>query len=554
MSANDIVQVSIDVTRPGLTRKGFGTPLILAYHTVWTDTRVRTYSDITELSGDGFSSEDATYQIALALFSQSPRPETIKVGRKTRAFTQVIDLTPAAPASGKIYEIKIQDRLIRYTAGGGDDLSAVCTAIAAAINADTGLAADADAILATGGASSGSIQTLTGASLNGVVGIGSMVPARALSMTFSNHADWDATTAVITGVDAAGNTITENFAIPNGGNTTVNGTKLFRRVTQIAIPAQSGAGGTFTVGTRSQATAVASGGTKVVVTATLAARVLSYHAATATVGIKDATSNPGVADDFTEVRTADSDWYTLLLDSNSQAEIEALAPSIDALEIMLVAQSADTAILDSGSTTDVGYVLFNAARKRTAVFYHPSIGRTWLAAAITGNRSPADPGTDVWAFKQLTGVEAFDLQTTPLNAAIAKKVNVLRTESGATFTWKGTMASGEWIDIVRGTDWLYARMREDVLALKLANPKLPFTDVGIGAVGQTVLTVLESALPKSESEPSLLAADPRPSVTVPKASAVSSTNRANRVLPGVRFSARLAGAILSSQIAGTLYF
>lgn len=110
-------------------------------------------------------------------------------------------------------------------------------------------AASATAIIATGGASTAGIQTLTGASLNGAVGVGTMFPPRNLTFTFSSHADWDATTAVVTGKDENGNTITENFAIPNNGNATVTGAVLFTSVTQIVIPAQSGTGGTFTVGT-----------------------------------------------------------------------------------------------------------------------------------------------------------------------------------------------------------------------------------------------------------------------------------------------------------------
>jgi hypothetical protein len=110
-------------------------------------------------------------------------------------------------------------------------------------------AASATAILATAGASTAGIQTLTGAALNGAVGVGTMFPPRNVTLTFSNHADWDATTAVVTGKDQNGDTVTENLAIPNNGNATVIGAVLFSSITSIVIPAQSGTGGTFTAGT-----------------------------------------------------------------------------------------------------------------------------------------------------------------------------------------------------------------------------------------------------------------------------------------------------------------
>ena len=108
-------------------------------------------------------------------------------------------------------------------------------------------AADADAIIATGASTAGT-QTLITTSLDGVIGQGEIYPPRNLTMTFSNHADWDATTATITGTDENGVSQTENFSIPNGGNATVTGSTKFRTVTSVAIPAQSGTGGTFTVG------------------------------------------------------------------------------------------------------------------------------------------------------------------------------------------------------------------------------------------------------------------------------------------------------------------
>lgn len=108
-------------------------------------------------------------------------------------------------------------------------------------------AADADAILATGASTAGT-QTLSGTDLDGVIGTGEIFPPRNITMTFSASGDWDATTAVVTGTDENGVSQSENFSIPNGGASTVTGATKFRSITSIAIPAQSGTGGTFTVG------------------------------------------------------------------------------------------------------------------------------------------------------------------------------------------------------------------------------------------------------------------------------------------------------------------
>ena len=110
-------------------------------------------------------------------------------------------------------------------------------------------ASSATAFLASGGASSASPQTISGAALNGAVGTSTLRQARAVTLVLSSHADWDATTAILTGKGIDGETVVENLTIPNGGNATVTSTGLFTSVTSLYIPAQSGTGGTFTIGT-----------------------------------------------------------------------------------------------------------------------------------------------------------------------------------------------------------------------------------------------------------------------------------------------------------------
>jgi hypothetical protein len=110
-----------------------------------------------------------------------------------------------------------------------------------------GADADVDAIV-TAYTSSTGIQTFSGTALNGVVGATEMQPPRLLTFVFSNHADFDATNITLTGISPLGVTQTENIAIPNGGNATVNSTLYYASVTSIVVPAQSGTGGTATFG------------------------------------------------------------------------------------------------------------------------------------------------------------------------------------------------------------------------------------------------------------------------------------------------------------------
>lgn len=142
-----------------------------------------------------------------------------------------------AEASG-IEPGRIVVRSASQTSGAGSVTKAVLPA---------GQAADVDAVIATG-ASAAAPQTYETATLDGVVGASAILVPAAVTMTISSHADWDATTAVLTAVNSEGVTVTENLSIPDAGNTTLTTTGLYVRVVSLAIPAQSGAGGTFTLG------------------------------------------------------------------------------------------------------------------------------------------------------------------------------------------------------------------------------------------------------------------------------------------------------------------
>lgn len=109
---------------------------------------------------------------------------------------------------------------------------------------------DVDSVIATI-ASAASAQTIVAASFDGV-GVGGlgaiMSPARRLGLVLSSHANWDLTTAYITGTDMYGHVIKEAIVIPDAGNATVTTKNYFARVTELYIPAQSGTSGTATLG------------------------------------------------------------------------------------------------------------------------------------------------------------------------------------------------------------------------------------------------------------------------------------------------------------------
>lgn len=545
MSLQDIVAVAITRVSSAVTQQGFSTPCILAYHTRRMSDRVHSYASLSEMTAAGYTPDDAAYKIAAALWSQPNPPAAIKIGRRSNAFTKSVRLTPSA-ANSTAYTIECEGLEATYTSDGSASVAEICTNLTAAINA----LADVDAILATGGASSTSLQTLSGASLNGVLGYRALSPSRRITLVLSNHADWDASTATITGKDANGTTITDTLSIPNGGNATLTTTKLFARVTSVAIPVQSGTGGTFTVGVAAPYTATDD--TTHITLAAPAGLVPSLEITAGDLELEDRTGDPGIASDLTAIRAEDDDWYCALLDSNSSAEILALAAAIEPLtpKKILVAQSPDSAVLDPDSITDVMYLVADRDYFRTHVEFHPGIATadSWIAAALVGNALAYSPGSVTWVNRELVGIGDWAPDSASRAAIVAKNGGSIETVAGRKVTFGGKVGGGEWLDIIHGLDWLHARIGERIFGLLVSaqGDKIGFTDKGIARVHAE----LRAQLTEASAPPSNLLATW--STAVPTAASLSSSQRATRVLPNVTFNATVQGAIHAVNVAGTV--
>jgi hypothetical protein len=351
-------------------------------------------------------------------------------------------------------------------------------------------------------------------------------------------------TVVVTGKDPDGNTITENFAVPDGGNASVAGSKLFRNVTQVSVPAQSGTNGTFMLGTRAPVTAVATGGTHVVCTAP-AGELHSYEVTAGAVDIADETADPGIEADLNAILAADGEWYGLLLDSQGAAEILAAAPWAEANRKLFASQTSDSDCLDGDEDEDVMSAVEAAGYVCTAVMFCPEVALHWRAAAWMGDRFPADPGSDTWAYKTLAGVPFYTLSDTARAVVEAKHGNHYLELLGVGSTYPGWTGAGEWIDITRGLHWLRARLGERLAGLFLGSEKVEFDDSGIDRVLSVVRAQLNEAV-----RVKLIAKTPPYSLTAPKVEDVDEADRAARHLPGVAFGARVAGAIHTLDLAG----
>jgi hypothetical protein len=252
-----------------------------------------------------------------------------------------------------------------------------------------------------------------------------------------------------------------------------------------------------------------------------------------------------VASELDLLRLETDAFYAVLLTSTVFADQLTCAAWTESQKKIYLTRSNVAGIL-AATTTDIAARLHALSYHRSAVMYYGSTD-DYRDAAWAGACLPLDPGSETWKFKTLVGVVPDSLTTTQITNAQGKRCNLYRTIGGINVTSEGYAASGRFLDQTRGIDWLEARLQEDVFQVLATTPKVPYTDAGVMLITAPIRARLANGVAVG-----LLADDPAPTVTAPLVADVNVTDRANRLLPDVTFSATLAGAIHSVQIAGVV--
>lgn len=265
------------------------------------------------------------------------------------------------------------------------------------------------------------------------------------------------------------------------------------------------------------------------------------------VGRKD--SNDATIDAaLNAIANENNDWYGIVVDQALVSSFADVASWVETAKKFAIFWITDVNAYDPSKSTDLASVLKLANRNRSAVVWHatPAGGADYPDAAWMGEGFPYEPGTSTWAYKTLNGVTPDTLLASQETALKAKNCNYYMTVGGVSITQEGKVASGEYIDIIIGTDWIEARLREAVYSALVNNRKIPYDDTGIAMIEGLVKGVLNEAASKGILQADSIA------VTVPKYADIPQADKLARKLPDVKFSALYQGAIHSVTINGTI--
>jgi hypothetical protein len=535
---SEIVSITITQDTVGLTQPGFGTPLVLSHNATFPE-RVRFYSSTLEAAVD-WSTSSPEYLAIRAALSQSPHVEQVAVGRTNVKPTQQYTIGQAALRNSDSSSYKIN------VAGQG------VTASTASYTSDAS-------------ATAAEIHNGLVTSLNAVVGKNFTATFGALSFvdfTFTADNATEQLTATAHGLQTGDGPVrasnsggglpsgllaaTDYWAIRVDANTFKLASSLANALAGTAIDITTNGTGTQTVNHQS---GTVSPSASFLVTGNSPGNWFSLEVVDATaLSTKQTHADPGLSAELDAIALENNTWYCLLTNYNSTAYVEAASAWIEAQTKIYVFDDVNTDSINVavGSGTDAGAALHTLAPMRTAGMYHQS-PVNMASAAWAGRVLPIEPGGETWMFKTLSGVVPSKLTTTNRNNLRARNMNWFQTVAGRNIMQTGSTFNGNYLDVVRGLDWLENDMTVAVFTTLASNDKISFDDPGISTVENDIVASLDRAVQRR-----ILRATPRPLVVVPLAADVADVDKALRTLPDITFSAELAGAIHKVIVHGVV--
>ena len=259
-----------------------------------------------------------------------------------------------------------------------------------------------------------------------------------------------------------------------------------------------------------------------------------------------ATENADTA--LTNIQLVDDTWYMVVYPSHETTPftqtLKAAAWVEAAAKFFATAQNDANIVNTTPDTASLPALLQAAGYARTLPMYSGVANTVYSEAAPLGVMATRIPGTYTLNFKTLAGVTADALTETQYTVGIAKNCNVYQTVGGVSIFQPGCVADGEWADVIVGCDWIKANLCTNIFSKLVNNDKIPYTDGGIAVIEAEIRGVLQAAVDNG-----FLASY---TVTVPLAANITTNDKNLRQLNGVSFTGKLAGAIHSATITGTV--
>lgn len=241
------------------------------------------------------------------------------------------------------------------------------------------------------------------------------------------------------------------------------------------------------------------------------------------------------------VREKYQEPFFLVCTDNSSDTIKKLSNFVDSANMMYFVTSANISAAK----------LVNS--ENTVIMYHDD-ENAYVAEGLASYLSTAKVGAVTAKFKEIKGVKEANITTTQLDElhknngfSYVEKMGILQTSEGKT-------TSGEYIDVVMGSFFIKFKMEEELFYLAANSEKIGFDNKGISKM----VAVCNSVLKKAAFEQNIILIDNEGNAIykveyIPRED-TSANDIANRNYTGIKWSAKLSGAIHKATISGTLEY
>ncbi|WP_237173041.1 DUF3383 family protein [Paracandidimonas lactea] len=291
-----------------------------------------------------------------------------------------------------------------------------------------------------------------------------------------------------------------------------------------------------------------------------AAMALQVSAGDMTMALTPSTET--TTDALAAVNSEMENWYGLVITSRDTTDVKNAAAWAEANEKLFGTASSDPNVIDSGSTADIATELKNNQYFRTFVMFSEQAATQYPEAALMSNRFTYYAGAESWSNVQMAGITISPLSEGQYLTAKGKNATTFEMFRNFAVTQGGRVAAGEWIDVIRLRDQLVEQIKVAAVGVIVratnSTGKVPYTDEGIQLIGNAIRDPLDLNVRRGGIAPEALDENdkiiPSYTITLPRASQVLTNDKANRILRDVKFTARLAGAINTTEIKGSLVY
>ena len=254
-------------------------------------------------------------------------------------------------------------------------------------------------------------------------------------------------------------------------------------------------------------------------------------------------ASAAAATDLDTIANADPDFYGVTSqdrDSTSQQAIVAWAAANTRLAFVETQEANVIGVVAGSDSTTLPALEKAQSQDRSAVIYNAAANAAFPDVALAGRLFALPPGGTTAFLKDLIGITVDNLTPTNRKNAHDKNCNVYELQGdGLPGVTAGVVSSGKFIDQIIGRDWFTSVLSLKVLTALRTQPKLPFDDAGIAIVEAAMRDAVATAV-----RAGYIAAGTAV-FGMPKAAAVSPSDKANRTLTGVTLNYTESGAIQS---------